>query len=248
VPEQGALTEVLLLPAAAPSAGLRVRMSWPDGQEDTGEQTLTLAGDCHVPEEATVRFDPRCDGRVIVSLINTTREDVTFTVAANDFDETVTVPAGATAEPVVVPPDAGRITVTRDGETVDEFAYVEPKGCQPQMDVRSTCTSLTFTITDPAEDWTATFTPSVGTPQRVTVANGETATVTFPGTPGLTVVFASPSGGSREFPWEEPAGCGGSLPVTGASAGLRAGVAGGLLAAGVGLVLLTRRRRMRFTA
>jgi hypothetical protein len=36
--------------------------------------------------------------------------------------------------------------------------------------------------------------------------------------------------------------------VTGASAGLRAGVAGGLLAAGVGLVLLTRWRRMRFTA
>jgi hypothetical protein len=30
VPEQGALTEVLLLPAAAPSAGRRVRMSWPD--------------------------------------------------------------------------------------------------------------------------------------------------------------------------------------------------------------------------
>jgi LPXTG-motif cell wall-anchored protein len=248
VPEQGALTEVLLLPADARTAGLRVRTSWPDGEEDTGEQILTLEGECREAEQAIVRFDPRCDGTVIVSPVNTTREDVTFRIEARGFDETVTVPAGETVEPIVVPPNAGTITATRDDGTVEEFFYVEPKGCQPHVEVRSTCTALIFTITDPGEEWTATFTPSVGAPQRVTVANGETATVTFPGAQGQTVFFTTPTGTSREFLWEEPADCGASLPVTGAAAGLLAAGAGGLLAAGAGLVLLARRRRVRFIA
>jgi LPXTG-motif cell wall-anchored protein len=249
VPEQGTLTEVLVLPANVRDADLRVRTAWSDGQEDTDEQTLTFEGECLPAEEATVRFDPRCDGTVIVSLVNTTRQDVTFTIAANDFDETVAVPAGASAEPVVVPANAGTITVTRDGGIVDEFAYVEPKGCQPQLNVRSTCTALVITVTDPAEEWTATFTPSVGAPQQVTVASGETATVTFPGTEGLTVVITTPTVTSSELPWEEPADCGGgSLPVTGPAAGMLAGGAGGLLAAGVGVLVLARRRRVRFSA
>jgi len=246
VPEQGTLTEVLLLRADARSAGLRVRTSWPDGQEEVGEQTLTLAGECREAEQAIVRFDPRCDGRVIVSPVNTTSEDVTFRIEARGFDETVTVPAGATVEPVVVPPNVGTITATRDDGKVEEFFYLEPKGCQPQLEVRSTCTALIFTIIDPGAEWTATFTPSVGPPQRVAVASGETATVTFPGAQGQTVSFTTPTGTSREFPWEEPADCGPSLPVTGASAGLLAAGAGGLLAAGAGLVLLARRRRVRF--
>ena len=248
VPEQGALTEVLVLPADTRTAGLRVRTSWSDGQQDTAEQTLTLEGECREAEQAIVRFDPRCDGRVIVSPVNTTREEVTFRIEARDFDETVTVPAGETVEPVVVPPNAGTITVTRDDGTISEFVYLEPKGCQPQVDVRSTCTALIFTVTNPAEEWTATFAPSVGTPQRTTVANGETATVTFPGTEGLTVVIITPTGSSREFPWEQPADCGGSLPVTGAAAGMLGGGAAGLLAIGVALVVATRRRRVRFSA
>ena len=96
-----------------------------------------------------------------------------------------------------------------------------------------------------------TFTPSVGEPQTVEVEGGQTKSVTFPGSEGLTVVVTAFGEDSAPVAWEKPDNCGGgggSLPTTGPKAGLIAGGAGALLALGAGLFVFARRRRIRFTA
>ena len=103
---------------------------------------------------------------------------------------------------------------------------------------------------------------------RLTVAPGESKTVSFPASEGLTVSpsFADPAHAMSiaaapleakddslgSIPWEQPEGCdegtGGGLPVTGAAAGGIAAGAAVLLAAGAVLFVMARRRRIRFPA
>ncbi|MFJ6152928.1 LPXTG cell wall anchor domain-containing protein [Micromonospora profundi] len=125
---------------------------------------------------------------------------------------------------------------------------VEPVGT-----VESTCDKLTFTVENPAdgETVTLTLTPNKGEVKTLTVKPGETGSVSFPATEGLTVTPAADGLDDTEpIAWEKPAECdgqGGGLPLTGANTTMIAGGAVVLLAAGAGLFVMARRRRLRFT-
>lgn len=142
-------------------------------------------------------------------------------------------------------------------------APVEPS----QLTHAADCTSLTFTLVNPAageDEVTVRLKPSTGEERVLTAAAGETKTERFPATTGFSVEIDGPPLPPDTDPevvtYRQPAGCetgggaggdeegGGTLPVTGANAGTVAIAAGTLLAAGAVLVVLARRRRTRFTA
>ena len=174
---------------------------------------------------------------------------------AGGFSESKTVGVGET-ETVVVPKEsAGAITVLVGERKIAEGKWEGPGDCaEPVGTVESTCTELIFTIENPADGKSVTvhFTPSVGDPTTLTVAPGETKSVSFPGTEGLTVKTAVEGlgeEGEATVPWEKPADCGSpGLPNTGASIGWTIAVGVGLVGLGVALVLVTRRRRRAVTA
>jgi LPXTG-motif cell wall-anchored protein len=123
----------------------------------------------------------------------------------------------------------------------------------PTFELQETCEKLIFIIHNPADgiDFTVTLTSEKGEVKELRAIPGETTSVSFDAYEGLEV---TPSIGDVEdepVPWTEPADCadeGGGLPVTGAAAGGMAAGAGVLLAVGAGLLLVARRRRVRFTA
>ncbi|MFI6760659.1 cell wall anchor protein [Micromonospora sp. NPDC050417] len=131
-----------------------------------------------------------------------------------------------------------------------------PAPVTPETSVQSTCDELTYAVTNPegGKTVTVTVTPSKGEAKTLTVEPGKSGSVSFPAEEGLTV---TPSGegvaDTTPVAWEKPEGCdsgagGGDLPLTGAAAG---GIAAGalvLLAIGVTLFLVARRRRLTFTA
>lgn len=131
-----------------------------------------------------------------------------------------------------------------------------PAVVTPETAVKHTCDDLTYAVTNPADGKTVniTVTPNKGEPKTLTVEPGKSGSVSFPAETGLTI---TPSGegvlDTTPVAWEKPADCdsgagGGDLPLTGAAAG---GIAAGalvLLAAGVALFLVARRRRLTFTA
>ena len=133
---------------------------------------------------------------------------------------------------------------------------------EPVFTLEHTCDEMIFGIDNPegSEYGTLSFvlTPNVGEAQTLTVAPGESKTVSFPASEGLVVtpsfsdpahaasIAAAPSESENldGIAWEQPedcdAGSGGGLPVTGAAAGG--------IAAGAALFITARRRRVRFTA
>ncbi|MFI7600804.1 LPXTG cell wall anchor domain-containing protein [Actinoplanes sp. NPDC049681] len=133
---------------------------------------------------------------------------------------------------------------------------------EPEFVYDQDCDTLTVGITVPA-DWSkdieVTFTPSTGEAKTVLGKRGETTSVEFPASKGLKVK-ATPKGYEDEaatVTYKQPANCdssgGGagdepSLPLTGAAAGSIAAGAGVLLAAGVALFYVARRRKVKFTA
>lgn len=228
-------------------------------------------GTCEAPQsKPRAKFASDCEG-VTVTLIN--RKGATkpadFTVTGEGgFEEKVTVVKGR--EAVRVPAEnAGKITVTEGGQLIKEYSWQKPEDCEepnqpasPEVSYESTCDELIVEFDNPQDgaDFTATVTPSQGEAQTVTVATGETATVKFPAAEGLTVTISVEGQDDVTVAWEKPEDCeapgegGGdgddkdTLPVTGAQAGAIAGGAALLLAAGVGIFLLARRRRITFTA
>ena len=135
---------------------------------------------------------------------------------------------------------------------------------EPEFVYDQDCDTLTVGITIPAdwpEDIEVTFKPSVGKDKVVFGKRGQTVTVDFPASKGLKVT-AYPKGYDEEaatIAYKAPADCdtagggGGdsdepSLPLTGAAAGSIAAGAGVLLAAGVVLFFVARRRKVKFTA
>jgi hypothetical protein len=133
---------------------------------------------------------------------------------------------------------------------------------QPSVGSDFDCETLTVTVTNPTEeDLSLAFVPSVGDPVEATVAGGESATVEFPASEGLTVevqLAGEPIEVEKPIEitpaeWaalecEEDDGEGGGLPVTGAPTAIIAGGAAALLALGAGLYLVFWRRRVTFTA
>ena len=247
----GGLVEKLTLPADATGATLAVEAKWIRPYKEIVEDasaSLTFKGTCHKKEKPSVTFESLCDGSVDVTLINPTRRAVTFTVNGEEVEV-----AGGTRDALNIKGEgAASIVVTwgRDGKA--EGGFTEPDNC-PTIAGESTCDDFTWEVVNPADGraLSVTFTPSVGEPQTVEVEGGQTKSVTFPGSEGLTVVVTAFGEDSTPVAWEKPDNCGGgggSLPQTGPKAGLIAGGAGALLALGAGLFLVARRRRVSFTA
>jgi len=134
---------------------------------------------------------------------------------------------------------------------------------EPQLVYDETCTTLTVGVEVP-KGWkhseTVTFKPSVGSSKTVTAAPGETKTVDFPASKGLTVTgtpksspkdaatitYKAPKECNSTSP--KPSSSGPALAITGSSSTPIAGGAVALVLLGGGAFFLARRRKMKFTA
>ncbi|MFE9956990.1 LPXTG cell wall anchor domain-containing protein [Micromonospora sp. NPDC005299] len=218
--------------------------------------------------KATVTSD--CTGDVAVKLANGAEatRDADFTVTGTDgFTKAATVGPGKDKTITVPAKNAGKIKVTEAGQQKPLFDD-EPaaaKDCvkpgEPTGSYRSTCDELIFQVENPKDGVTVklTLTPDKGEAQTLVVKPGDTGTAKFTAHEGLKVTpKAEGLDDSSPIVWKKPADCapgggggdqdGPALPVTGAAAGVMAAVAGVLLAAGAALFVVTRRRRIRFTA
>jgi membrane anchored protein len=173
-----------------------------------------------------------------------------------------------------LPPDAtvAKISVsvlftnTHDGEKVGWVKRPEKK-CetppppvvgQPTPTFEEDCTTMTIGLDNPANGKTVTldFKTSKGETRTTVVKPGENKSEKFSAVPGFTVTV-TPTGwdghGTETIKYEKPADCdtsgsGGGLPVTGAAAGTIAGGAALLLAIGAVMFVVSRRRKVKFTA
>jgi len=120
------------------------------------------------------------------------------------------------------------------------------------------CTTISIGVDNPAEgnEITLKFETSKGETRTTVIKAGEKKVEKFSAVPGFTVKV-TPTGIEGAKPetiaYEKPdncdtAGSGGGLPVTGAAAGTIAGGAGLLLAIGAVLFVVSRRRKVKFTA
>lgn len=232
---------------------------------------VKFSGTCEAPQSKPhAEFASDCEG-VTVTLINrkgATKPAEFIVTGEGGFEEKVTVVTGQ--ETVRVPAEnAGKISVTESGQLIKEYSWQKPEDCEepsqpasPEISYESTCDEFIVAFNNPQDgaDFTATLTPSQGEAQTVTVAAGESTAVKFPAAEGLTVTISVEGQEDVAVAWEKPEDCeapgegGGdgddkdTLPVTGAQVGIIAGGAVLLLAAGVGIFLLARRRRITFTA
>ncbi|MGC4747140.1 cell wall anchor protein [Micromonospora sp. DT201] len=216
----------------------------------------------------TASFASDCEGAVTVTLANgaDATTDAKLTVKATGFSETYTVKPGDSKSDIVVPAKAGAITVSEGDKLVGEpYTWATPEDCvkpgEPQAGFESTCDKLVFGFANPEDGkaFEVTLTPNKGEVQKRTVEPGKTVIVEFAASEGLTVTPAAEGlDDTSPVAWEKPADCnpgqgGGdkdepALPLTGAATG---GIIAGavvLLAAGAGLFVMARRRRVRFTA
>ncbi|NYH45430.1 LPXTG-motif cell wall-anchored protein [Micromonospora jinlongensis] len=189
------------------------------------------------------------------------------TVAATKSGKCAAQPTPSPSSPTPTPTTTASPTPTPTPSTVSpspstpatETPTPTPTATTPPAEpvgtVESTCDELTFTIENPADGKTVvmTLTPNKGEAKTLTVEPGKTGSVSFDAVDGLTVTPAAEGLDDTEpIAWEQPAECdkgeGGGLPLTGTNTTLIAGGAVVLLAAGAGLFLVARRRRLRFTA
>lgn len=167
-------------------------------------------------------------------------------------------PSPAPSQSSASPSPSGSATPPPSAPVPSQSATPPPPSDEPEFVYDQTCDTLTVGVDNPAtgKPETVTFTPSVGEPKTLTVAPGEVKTVDFPASEGLTVqaVPQSAPDEASTITYEAPADCddsgsgGGDLPVTGAAIGGIAGGAALLLAAGIALFVMARRRKMKFTA
>ncbi|MEV7226520.1 cell wall anchor protein [Polymorphospora sp. NPDC051019] len=268
------LTGTQRLPGTTQTASLQVKGAWDSGHEDTKwkKKTITLGGVCEKEEPPPATAAPTytivtdCDGLVEVTLTN--GKDATApakfkVVTAEGFEKSVEVAPGEENTVEIPAEQAGEITVTEAGQEKPLFTGSAPEaeGC-PTAGLEVSCEDMTFSLTNPedgSEPFTAVFTPSTGDVQKITVAPGESKSVKFAGSAGLTIdaVIEGYEDDVVTFAWDEekPEDCpapggggGGDLPLTGAAAGGIAAGAALLLAVGGVLFYLARRRRVTFTA
>ncbi|GGR71115.1 hypothetical protein GCM10010169_13580 [Micromonospora fulviviridis] len=211
-------------------------------------------------------FTANCDGTVTVALSNDgslSRYPVEFEVrGANGWSKKVTVePGKANTDTVVPAANAGTVEVLVDGKVLDKgsYSWQRPEDCAlPTVAAKATCDTFTLTVANPKGGLPvkAELTYGGRTETR-TVAPGGTEKVTFKAGKDEQATVALPDLDlEMEAVYAPEQNCGGGggggaepgLPVTGAAAGVMAAVAGALVAAGAVLFVVTRRRRIRFTA
>ncbi|MET7750922.1 LPXTG cell wall anchor domain-containing protein [Micromonospora sp. NPDC005367] len=262
-------------------ASLTVRAKWDNGFKETKAKSTSIkfSESCDkvvtpppatASPKATVTAD--CTGDVAVKLENgeEATKAASFTVTGADgFSKKATVEPGEDKTVEVPAKNAGKITVTEEGQQEplfdDKPAAAEDcvKPGEPSGGYLSTCDELIFEISNPDDGKTVTitFTPNKGEAKTLTVEPGKTGTVAFKAEEGLTV---TPTGEGLDetepIAWEKPEECatpapgqgGGedepTLPLTGAATSAIIAGAAVLLAAGVVLFLVARRRKVRFTA
>jgi LPXTG-motif cell wall-anchored protein len=267
------LTEVLLLPGDTTTTSLSVQLTFGTDEPRTTDASLEFTGECKKEQgdhqKPSVSFESTCDGSVDVTLHNPTDHPVTFTLTVEgSHPDDIRVDAGKT-EVVRNEGAPRRIEVRwgKDGRFTAEGGFAQPDGCAT-VAAEFTCDSLILQIENPKGQETGQetievlFKTSDGDSGTVVVAPGKSATRTFPASEGFTVfVFSAALGAddfTDQFTWEQPDNCGGAagggeadgggLPKTGPETTAIAGAAGVLLAAGLTMFRLARRRRIRFTA
>lgn len=263
------------LPAEVTGVSLKVKAQWDNNykEREAAGASVTFTGTCEKEVEeppatakptATVGSD--CDGSVVVKLKN--GADATapakFTVSGDEgFEEKVTVPAGEEKSVKVPAANAGNIKVFEESQKEALYNDAPPaaEDCvepgEPALSYASTCDEFTWEVDNPADGKTitVTFTPSKGEAKTVTVEPGKVETVKFPAEEGLTVTPSADGKQGEPIAWEKAEDCEsgggggeGELPLTGAAAGGIAAGAALLLAIGVVLFIMARRRRVTFTA
>ncbi len=234
------------------------------GNRSTGPQGWYNGGDksCTTP---AATFASNCDGTVTVSLSNDgkiSKYPVEFEVRGeNGWSKKVTVEPGKADNGTVVPAgNAGKVEVLVDGKVIEDgsYSWQRPEDCPlPTITTKADCDTFTLTATNPEGGLPVkvVFTYAKETETR-TVQPGDSETVTFKAGKAETALVALPElKMEMEAVYAPEDDCGGGgggeepgLPVTGAAAGGIAAGAVALLALGAVLFVVTRRRRVRFTA
>ncbi len=195
-----------------PAAG-QPQNAWWNGNNGNYEN-----GACEA--EPAVEAISDCAGNVKLSLINrdTSVTSVRFDITATgDFKQSLVVKKNTKDDVTIPAANAKDIKVTAGGEVLWSGSWTKPEGCdqpevgKPVTKIDTTCDSLTFTLTNPengAESLSGTFTPNKGDAQTATVKAGETKTVTFPGSEGLTVAVTGDFLGlNGDVKWAKPESC-----------------------------------------
>lgn len=246
------------------SPTLSLRMRWRDADDKTVEATADVTKlDCGPAEPAT---EPKrtatsnCDGTLTVVVTNA--DDKARKIAINgqgEYNERKTLKAGETWEHVVPKAHAGTVRVkwktakenddTDTGWEGDEkFNWAQPEACF-DVAAKSTCEDLTISVTNTGPKAIKAAVTVGDESKQVEIESGKSAEIAIDAVDGLVAKLAVTGGYSKDFAWAKPADCsGGPLPVTGANAGLLAGVALVLVSGGGGLFFMARRRRVRFAA
>ncbi|OJF13718.1 hypothetical protein [Couchioplanes caeruleus] len=236
-------------------SGLGARSKGPHGWYNGGQQG------CQTP---AVEPLSQCDGTIALNLSNNgeiSRYAVDFTVTAGDFRKTVTIDAGK-GETVTVPAGAGTVTVSAEGMDDVTYDWERSEDCEwPTVIVENDCETVAITVENPKGvtpaiakitygDKTETMTVAAGKSEQVAFKLGRAtyATIDLPEL-GVEPIKATleglecENGGGGGGKADEP-----TLPVTGPVAGGIAGGAALLLLAGGALFLISRRRKITFTA
>ncbi|HLL67129.1 MAG TPA: LPXTG cell wall anchor domain-containing protein [Micromonosporaceae bacterium] len=260
----GTLVGSEIRPLAAGTAAIDVELTWKLRGADirrTVAQTVSFAGrTCGPEQQPAAAYTSRCDGTAGVVLTNPTEQPRRVTVAgAGGWKQTEALPAQGHARVIVPEANAADVTVTAstgdgrgagDDPVIGRHQWEKPTSCAaPDVSAAAGCDGKSLLLTNPAGNDTVTAVVTVG---------GVVTTVQVPGGTTRSVRLALDAltadvdiAGIRtlvRFDDLRACSAGDILPVTGADATLLAGSAAGLIGAGVGLVWLARRRRIRFLA
>lgn len=233
------------------------RSKGPQGWYNGGSRSCT---------NPAAQFTSACDGTVTVALSNDgsiSKYPVEFEVRGeNGWSKKVAVEPGKANTDTVVPADsAGKVEVLVDGKVLDKgtYSWQRPKDCAlPTIATTADCKTFSLSVTNPEGVLPVKVELTYnGKTETRTVEAGKTEEVTFKAGKDKTAKVVLPDLGlEMEAAYAPEQNCGGGggggaepgLPVTGAAAGVMAAVAGALVAAGAVLFVVTRRRRIRFTA
>lgn len=229
---------------------LSVGVQFEHGVTDRLEATAGPRVGCEGPP-VTVDFTNNCDGSVGVHIKNWFGAFRYSVVGANGFRADHDFDGVSTFDVVVPAADAGRIAIVSGSTQVAQHASPGAKVCGESTytyTAEATC-KLVIKISNPADGRPFTAVVTAGTQRKeveVAVGKDYSVAVDHP-TDGLVAKVTVDDKVVKEFTYVDSK-CNPDLPRTGMNTPLIAGSALGLLAGGVILYYVARRRRIRFTA